>query len=351
MNFPIVKIDRTTAQEWLPTLMNKGIFSNYCQLKTLDSIIEEKKAASGGAPLTNEQIREACTQAGEYRTKRFVFHDYGNYAIGFDIKMYYEFLNQAEAYLSDEIDPEKINHALRQIHLYKLGHKIAMIILSEAYKQRKYEELTISKADIVRYLGYNTEDKQIYQDIDEAMFSLRWLNYIFYQYRTTKKVGKNSMTTGNFIYNLQDDGKSYTVWINKVFLGCIEFVLCDETNKLADGEKKQAFSRGYYGYDTALLPMMRNYSTPAYLLSHFLVLDSGNAKLNTGENKIVAYKISRFMEEAGIRHSRPSKRKNAFIKALQEVTLINRTEPGIEELREVKPGDIEEIALRVYIKK
>lgn len=96
---------------------------------------------------------------------------------------------------------------------------------------------------------------------------------------------------------------------------------------------------------------MRNYSTPAYLLSHFLVLDSGNAKLNTEENKIVAYKISRFMEEAGIKHSRAGKRKNAFIKALQEVTLINRTEPGIEELRKVRPGDIEDVPLRVYIKK
>ena len=351
MNFPIVKIDRTTAQEWLPTLMNKGIFSNYRQLKTMDSIIEEKKAASGGADLTKEQMREACTQAGEYRTRRFVFHDYGNYAIGFDIKMYYEFLNEAEKYLSDEVDPEKINDALRQIHLYKLGHKIAMIILSEAYRQRRYEELTISKSDIVSYLGYNTEDKQIYQDIDDAMFSLRWLNYIFYQYRTAKKVGKDAMTTGNFIYNLQEDNKSYTVWINKVFLGCIEFVLQDETNKLGEEEKQQVFSRGYYGYDTALLPMTRNYSTPAYLLSHFLVLDSGNAKLNTDAYKIVAYKVSRFIEEAGIKHSRPSKRKNAFIRALQEVTLISRTEPGIEDLHDVKPGDIEDIALRVYIKK
>jgi hypothetical protein len=295
--------------------------------------------------------RQALAEAGEYRTKRFVFKDYGNYAIGFDIKMYAEYLNEAEAYVKDQLDPLKIEDALREIHLYKLGHKISMIILSEAYKQRKYEERTITKQAIIEYLGYDAESKQIYQDIDEAMFSLRWLNYIVYQYKTKSTMGKKSKAMGNFIYHMQGDSKSYTVWINKVFLGCIAHVLSDETARLSEDDKRNAFSRGYYNYDTSMLPMTKDYSTPAYLLTHFLILDSGNSKLNGEDFKVVAYAAKRFMDEARIQFKQPYERKNELIKAIEEVGIIEKIEPSIEELKSIKPGAFEETAMRVFIKK
>jgi len=350
MNFPLVKIDRTTAQEWLPILINKGIFTRYHELPTMESVLENKRAELGVSSLDPYVERQALAEAGEYRTKRFVFRDYGHYAVGFDIKMYAEFLNEAEAYVEDLLDPGNVDEALKQIHLYKLGHKLAMIILSEAYRQRKYEELTISKADILRYLGYDSISKQIYQDIEEAMFSLRWLNYIVYQFKTKSTMGKKSKTMGNFIYNLQVDSKSYTVWINKEFLGSIAYVINDATSSLPEAEKRRAFRRGYYNYPTSVLPMTRNYSTPAYLLTNFLILDSGNSKLNNGEHKIIAYSARRFIEEAAIRYKRPSERKNELIKALQEVEIIEKIEPSLDELEEIKPAEFEETAMRVYVK-
>ena len=47
MNFPLVKIDRTTAQEWLPILINKGIFTRYHELPTMESVLENKRAELG----------------------------------------------------------------------------------------------------------------------------------------------------------------------------------------------------------------------------------------------------------------------------------------------------------------
>ena len=226
-----------------------------------------------------------------------------------------------------------------------------MIILSEAYRQRKYEELTISKQTILSYLGYNANEKHIYQDIDDAMFSLRWLNYVVYEYKNNAAIKPKSQQTGNFIYNLRQDNKTYTVWINKAFLGCIEQVLRQETENLSDAEKRLVFSRGYFTYDTKLLAMTKNYSTTAYLLAHFIVLDSGNSKLNNDDYKVVAYKASRFMEEANINHARPTRRKNALIKALEEVDIIERLEPDIEELRKIKPAMFDNIPMRVHLKK
>ncbi len=65
-----------------------------------------------------------------------------------------------------------LEKALERIRLYKLAHKVALIILSEAYIQRKYEELEITKEKIINYLGLDANDKYIYQDLSDVMFSL-----------------------------------------------------------------------------------------------------------------------------------------------------------------------------------
>jgi hypothetical protein len=266
--------------------------------------------------------------------------------------MYQDYLNDIEGeILQKPFEEETLERALRQVHLYKLAHKIAMIILSEAYRQRKYEELTIDKQTILSYLGYSPDDKQMYNEIEEAMFSLRWLNYVIYNYKTRTGMGLKGRTMGNFIYNMNIDKKSYTLWINKVFLGCIEHVLREETNEFTDSEKKLAFQRGYFTYPTALLSMTRDYSTMGYLLAHFIVLDSGNSKLNDDEYKVVAYKASRFMKEANITNVRPGKRKSDLIKSLLEIDIIEKIEPNLDELRKIKPAMIDDTAMRVYIKK
>ena len=97
--------------------------------------------------------------------------------------------------------------------------------------------------------------------------------------------------------------------------------------------------------------MTRDYSTMAYLLAHFLTLDSGNIRLNNGDNKVVAYKASRFMKEANISHCRASRRKHDLIKALIEIDIVDKIEPRVEELRKIKPAMFDDVQIRVHLKK
>ena len=133
--------------------------------------------------------------------------------------------NQQSTSTNKEEDVEK---ALKRIRLYKLAHKVALIILSEAYLQRKFEEVEISKERILEYLGLDTSDKYIYSDIDDVVFSLRWLNYQIFQYKTKNPLSKNGRAVGNFIYNIYDDAKTYKFWINTVFVGCVQHLITDE---------------------------------------------------------------------------------------------------------------------------
>ena len=306
----------------------------------------------GVEDLTPAQEREALTMAKEYKTDRFIVCDYGRYCIGFDLKMHEETLNDLEKKVTDDIeDEDRLQAALSRISLYKLGHKLAIVILSEVYRQRTFKELRITKQTILSYLGYKSHEKQIYKDIDDAMFSLRYLNYVIYKYKNKVTMGQEYHQNGNFIYNLRQDKSSYTLWINEAFVGCIEHVLSKDTEKLDDEDKKLLFHRGYFTYDTSLLSTSRHYSTPAYLLSNFLSLDSGNAKLNNAEFKVVVYKASRFIKEAMISHARPYDRKAAFMKAVKEVDNIHKIEPTMDELAQIKPVRFEDIMIRMYIKK
>ena len=334
--FSIVKMDRTTAQEVLPIFINKGIFSKYDSLRSKEEILEDKKKELGVESLTPEQTREALTRAGKYRTKDHVVRDYGNYAIGFSSNLY-----------SDYKD-DNLEGALEKIRLHKLGHKIAVIILSEAYRQGIYDGLVIPKVDLLKYLGYSSVEKQIYQEISDVLFSLRWLNYNIYQFKNKgTKIDKSA--TGNFIYHLEDDGKNYKISINKYFIGCIEHLLVNDENR-TDEEKKELFSRGYYDYPTSFLPSSKNYSTAGYLLGDFLIMDSGNAKLRKPGLKVVAYKVSRFIQACKIEHSRDSKKAKLFLEALKELKIIESISPRLEDLLLMKPSQLLEATVHIAIK-
>lgn len=354
--FPIVKIDRTTAQEFLPIFMHRGIFSNYHLLPDRDDMLEKRKKELGVEALTLEQEREVLSQAGQYKTPKYVVKDYGDYSIGFSAKMYIDLLEETETeikgeLLKDNYTKAKIKEALQQIKLYKLAHKLAMIILSEAYRQRKYEELVIPKQLILDYLGYCSGEKQIYKEISEAMFSLRWLSYVVHEFTRKVKMHKKSTMTGSFVYNLKEDKKTYTVWINKVFLGCIQHLLTGEKEKRSLEEKKELFNRGYYDYPTRLLATTKNYSATAYMLLNFLIMDSGNSKIKKPGYKVVAYKIDKYMKEARIQHSRPGKRKQILLNALKEVDIIAKTDPTMEELESVKPSRFSDQKLYIFIRR
>jgi hypothetical protein len=326
--FPIVKIDRTTGQEMLPLLIQKGIFSDFQNLPSKEDILNAEFARLGVESLTDEQKRQALALVGKYRSHNFIVRHYGNYQVGFGI-----------ANFSDE----NISSALGRVSLHKLGLRIAQIILAEVYAQRKTVDLVIPKERILRYLGYSSYEKQIYRQIDNVMFSLSNLNYYIHEYKTNTSGRVKCKEWGWFVYAVKADSKNYTLSVNHNFVGCIQAVINNEKGTNRD------LSRGYYSFPTALLPASRDYSAPALLLANFLLLDSGNSKLNSGKSKIVAYSIGRLMETMKIENKRKNEAKDAFLDALEEVSIINKTQPSISELRRMKSPKFSEQIVRIYI--
>ena len=55
------------------------------------------------------------------------------------------------------------------------------------------------------------------------------------------------------------------------------------------------------------------------------------------------------MEVMNIKHSRAAKRKSAFLNELEEVDIIEKTSPTIDELRQLKPSKLENQMIYIYI--
>jgi hypothetical protein len=326
--YPIVKIDRTTAQEMLPIFMNRGIFSNYDALPTKEELLGKVKLSMGKDKLTPEEERCILFNEGRYRTKNYIIRDYGKYVIGFGLNF---LMNEAE------------EEALERLSLYKLGHRLATIILSEVYSQRKFEDVVITKERILELLGFSSYEKQIYRQIDDAMFSLMSLNFFVHEYKTNLFTKLKSRELGYFIYNVTSDQKKYVLSVNKNFVGCIADVICTDTRE------KKNFSRGYFSFPTSMLPASKDFSTPAYLLSNFLIMDSGNAKLNTKTQKVVSYSVKYLLKVMKIEATRVSEIKKAFVKALKEVKLTTKITPSLKELSEMKPSKFIDQTIRFYL--
>lgn len=141
---------------------------------------------------------------------------------------------------------------------------------------------------------------------------------------------------GNFIYNLGETQKDFILDVNEKFVGCVAYLFTDE--KRSKAERKEIFGRGYFGYPSSILPFTRDYSTSAYLLTEFLIRDSGNSKIKQKGLKSVRYDVDRFVKEMQITHSRVSRRYQEFLKAVEEVEIIKTVSPSIAELKGVSPS-------------
>lgn len=362
--FPIVKMDRQTDNIGRIIFQHKGLFSNYNKLKTREEILEEYKNKNNLQELTPGDKRIALMEAGEYKSKKFVIKDFGSYAIGFNIYMYEDYLMKAQEKLKENLenpeifDQEKrekeIEEALKEVRAYILAHKIFKLILAEVDQQKRTQDLIIPKKKMLNYLGYRPEEKQIYGNIKEALFCLRYLDYVFFDYtkHSIKKDGKTEQGNmiGNFIYNINTTDKNYILGVNPYFVGCIKYMF--EYAKLESrGERKKIFNRGYYEYPTALIPMSKDYSDHGYFLTDFLIREKGNSKLNiAGRYKVIALKCERYMREAKINNSRADRRKAIFIKTLKEIHIIENTDPKIEELEKMRPMEMQKTTLRIFIK-
>ena len=141
--------------------------------------------------------------------------------------------------------------------------------------------------------------------------------------------------------------KSYTLSINELFFGCVEHLLVDK--KYSREERRELFARGYINYPTLLLQASKNYSSASYLLSNFLVSEKGNPHLNGDGFKVIAFKVSRFMEVMDIKHSRAANRKASFISELRSVEIIEKTSPTFNELQQLTPRKLENQMLYIYL--
>ncbi|MFZ1288894.1 MAG: hypothetical protein WAR79_02300 [Melioribacteraceae bacterium] len=332
---------------------HRGVFSNYENTPKKDEILQSEKSRLKVDHLTLEQERTVLSKVGKYRSNAYVIRDYGDYVIAFSAKMYIENLMNTEQELKEEAmyekySTEKIQAALKKINTYKLAHKLSIIILGAVYQQGKHEELAISKQTLLNLLGYTTADKYIYSDINEAIHSLRWLDYRIYNYNTKLKLRQESTSTGNFIYNLTENKTEYIFWVNPLFVGCAVHMATDGAN-LSTEEKKSQFQRGYLNYPLNHLAESRDRSDAAYYLGHYLLTQNGNAKLNNKEYKVITIKYEKLLEESRIEHTRANVKVNKLLNALEEITFIDKIEPSIEELKRRKSSQVELETLHIYI--
>jgi|GEM_PF-2128532 len=344
-DFPVVRIDRKTAQDLLPIFMNRGIFTDYEGLRAKEDILKEAIRKKGGGDLTLEEERQALSEVGRYRSGGYVITDYGDYAIGFSAKLYIDYLEGSENDLkqawktASTSSNERIKQSLKGLRLYKLAHKLAYAILCEVFIQKRLKGLFIPKKRLVEYLGHDASEKRLYRQIKDALLTLRWLDYKIYDFSYTdikrlNKRGQGKMV-GNFIYNLGETPKEYILDVNERFVGCATYLMGE---KMAKKDRKEAFRRGYFPYPSSLLPLSRGYSTSAYLLMEFLVRDSGNKKVSRDGVKCVVYKVERFIREMQLHHSRADRQYMDFLRALNEVEIIKDISPPIEGLRKLTPS-------------
>lgn len=349
----IVKLDRTTVQEYLPMLTHRGVFSNYDNLPMKEELINEEKIKLGVSELTLQQERDLLSSVGKYRSKAYVVRDYGDYVIAFSAKLYIDNLTNTEQELKEEAlleeyGEKRIQEALKKINTYKLAHKIAIIILGEVYNQKKSQDLVITKHELLKKLGYCTKDKYIYADINEAINSLRWLDYIVYNYNTKLKLKEESKTTGNFIYNLSENSIEYRLWINPIFVGCV-IHMAEDGGKLSKETQQLRFNRGYLEYPLDFIAESKTCSDGAYYLGHYLLTQNGNPKLNTKEQKVITITFKNLLEQSKIKHPRRNKRVSKVLDALEEIAHIQLINPPIEELRKMPSKRVEQETLHIYI--
>ncbi len=79
--------------------------------------------------------------------------------------------------------------------------------------------------------------------------------------------------------------------------------------------------------------------------------ERGNNKLNTIEHKIIAYKIPKYMQVMKLNYARSDKNYQAFLRDLGNCKVIDRIDPGLSTLEQIKPPKIKDQVVRVYVKK
>ena len=366
----VVKMDRGTEQDLLPAMLHKGIFTNYTTLETAEDILQRHAKQLGKedqTALTREERREALTKAREYRAGGYVWRDYGDHRLGFSVLLYLDYLNLTEEDLKERAQQQsifeehnkKIADALKRVRLHTIAHDLAHVVLSEAYINQRVKGIQIPIAKLLEYLGRPAGDPHIYDDIRDAMFSLRHIDYQHQEFNYTKegkiskrREGIKTETVGQFLYNVTHSEDAYTVDVNEKFLGCVGFLWGDKHHKR---DRRKIFGRGYFDYIPRQIShaYIQGYSYHAKQYMSFLLSKTGNEALNTTEHRVIALPLTKHIEGARINGKRPNDAFRIFLDTLKEITqVVHKTEPTLKALQAVeRPSNILDNTLKVWILK
>lgn len=362
--FPIVKIDLATEQDLLPLLLNKSIFTNYSNLPTKEEIIKQERIRLNKEELDFEEKRAVLTKVGEYRQDIYVVRDYGNHVIGFSCQLYLDYIKASEDKLEDKLEDalkqphlflgivKKIEQGLESVRLYRLAWKIAHVVLTEVYTQRKLRGLVISKERMLRLLGYAPNEKRIYQRIEQALDSLRWCSYKIWGYTFTPGYKKrtdrpSSGSVGTFIYNVSWTPKHYTLSVNENYVGCVYQLLLED--KAPKKERKELFARGYFDWQTRILRLTKDAPISVELLSVFFIKEKGNPKVRRPKIKVITHTVETLAKQAHITHTRTSRRYNDTLSILEQIEIMEKIEPPIHELRQLRPSKGLRTVVHIYV--
>ena len=363
-DFPTVVFDSTTSREFFEVYKVKGLFGRKLTgLKTNEEILEIESARLK-KELTYEEQRAALAREKYYRSNQYIYTDFGDFCIGFNINLYGEYLKSQNNELLKKYDEpsffEEINkdneNALANIASYKIAYELAHIVLAEVYEQKKLTNLYIPYEKILQYLQEPTSNKTIYRQIRDGFHALRFLDYAFWDYseitqkkvERSKKDGGNFFMTGNFVYNFGDDGKGFYLDVNEKFVGCALWVVGPEQPK-----KAKTFARGYHRFPTVSLGITRRAGAAVTFLTNRLFAETGNDKLNTETHKVITPAEpagETLCKWASIEHSRISRRWSELLKTLAKVDIIDKIEPSLSTLRKLKPSAGMKQKIRIHIK-
>lgn len=338
INNQITYVDRMVYQEFISKFCEKGVFSNFDLLPFKDQLIKDAKLKINQPELSYDETRKVLSEAKEYKTETHIIRDFGTHLYAFSYKVFIDSKAGSDENLNQS---ETINDALKKVSMGRLANKVVLYILSEVFKQKKTEDVKIFKKDLIETLGYSSEDKFLYSDIYTVIFSLRWLDYQVFEFK--KRNGLKLKSWGTFIYDIQIEHDSYIISVNKKYIGCV----FDLFNNPIEGK----FKTGYIKYPMVAIRAAKEYSTAAYLLTNFLICENGNAKLNTEEEKVIAFSGGVLIKTIKINHKRLNKQKGGLIKALKELDFINKIEPSIPELEKLSSKDIKKTVIRIYLDK
>ena len=140
--------------------------------------------------------------------------------------------------------------------------------------------------------------------------------------------------------NIEETSSAYKLDVNKKFVGSVAKMFEDNSKK----------GLNYWKYPLNYLSESKSYSDSAYYLGHYLIMQTGNASLmKTKKKRIIAQSVKNLQRRGNITHSRIDSRVNRFLDALEELPFIEKIEPSIDEMREMKNSRVEELTLHIYM--